>query len=116
MTRKQHEDLKQFEHYLLTAYKANYIRAISTSQLAKIQVIGSELGLAPITNINCNQCVYDYVKKLSTLYFEYVETEKEDPVKPEPKPIVITNEWKTRIQNKDTSEPEPKKTTKKTTK
>ena len=64
--------LKKYENYLYTAKNANYIRGLSSTQVAELEEIGKELDLS-FRNSHCPACVLKFMKQLATPYFEQKE-------------------------------------------
>lgn len=61
--------LRKYESYLTTATKADYIRALTNTQLEELIIIGEELGII-YKNNHCPKCALQFVKKLAVPYFE----------------------------------------------
>lgn len=61
--------LRKYEPYLITAYKANYIRALTNIQVEELIEIGNEVGIY-YKNNHCPKCALEFVKKLAVPYFE----------------------------------------------
>lgn len=66
--------LKPFEQYLGTAYRAQYVRGLTSKQLDELTLIAKELGITFKYN-GCSKCTYNFVKRLADLYYNY-ETSK----------------------------------------
>ena len=61
--------LRKYESYLITAHKANYIRALTNSQVEELIEIGNEVGIH-YKNNHCPKCALEFMKKLAVPYFE----------------------------------------------
>lgn len=61
--------LKKFEDYLTTAHQANYIRALTNSEVDKLIEIGNELGIY-YKNNHCGKCLLSFIKQLAIPYFK----------------------------------------------
>ena len=79
MNIEQYNKLKQYESYLNTAYKANYVRNMSSSNARELLSIYRELGYNDTINTNCSTCVFRMCKRLGELYFNYVATSPDSP-------------------------------------
>lgn len=64
------KSLTNYDTYLTTAHKADFIRALTTTQLNDLIAIGAELGIH-YKNNNCPKCVLEFIKKLAVPYFEH---------------------------------------------
>lgn len=64
--------LRKYEHYLYTAYKANYIRSLNIKQVDDLISAGAELGISYKHN-GCPKCLLDFIKKLAKPYYEQQE-------------------------------------------
>lgn len=56
--------------WLTSAYKANYIRALTMKQVEDLIEIGNELDIRFKYN-HCPKCLLDFVKKIAAKYFEH---------------------------------------------
>ncbi len=61
--------LRKFEINLLTAYKADFIRALTNKDLEELISIGEELDII-YKNNHCPKCTLNFIKKLAVPYFE----------------------------------------------
>lgn len=77
-----YKSLTKYDSYMLTAYKADFIRALSSHELDELIAIGAELGIYYRDN-HCPKCVLEFIKKLAVPYFEHQKslTEKKSEVK-----------------------------------
>lgn len=77
------EKLAKYESYLITAHKADYIRALTNAQVEELIQIGKEIGIN-YKNNHCPKCALEFVKKLAVYYFkpEKVEMKEEIILKP----------------------------------
>lgn len=64
------EVLEKYESYFNTAVKAQYIRGLTSKQVAELHTIYQELFKKKLNNLNCNSCVFNMVKDLGIYYFE----------------------------------------------
>lgn len=64
--------LKKYEHYLYTAYKADYIRGLTIKQVEDLIVAGNQLGINYKHN-GCPKCLLNFIKKLAKPFFEQQE-------------------------------------------
>lgn len=67
-----YKTLTKYDSYMLTAYKADFIRALTTPQLNELIAAGAELGIYYKDN-HCPKCVLEFIKKLAVPYFEHKE-------------------------------------------
>lgn len=75
MARKKREtnnvfvNLKKYEDYLRTAYKYNYVRGVTSTELDEMIELGKQLGIDYIRK-NCPRCNLEFIKRLGTIYYE----------------------------------------------
>jgi len=61
--------LGKYESYLTTAYKADYVRGLTSTQINELIEVGNTLGIKYKHN-GCPKCVLEFIKKLASPYFE----------------------------------------------
>lgn len=68
LTDEQFKTLQQYESYLGTAYKCNYVRTLPLRDAEILHQIYRELGFGS-SNIHCSKCVLQICKTLGKLYY-----------------------------------------------
>lgn len=78
LTKKQYEDLKPYEEKIIAAFKQNFVH-MSGSDFRNVEAIYKEInggkGLNP-SQMNCNTCRLNVLRKLGELYSRYGEEKK----------------------------------------
>lgn len=77
MTEEIFLKLKNYENFLSTAHKANYVRGLMRKDLDDLILIAKELGIE-YKRSSCSVCNLNFVKRLAALYYEYGEKERLD--------------------------------------
>lgn len=76
MKKELKDRLSKYEIHLKTAYKADFIRSLTSTELEGLIEIGKELGIIYKPN-SCPKCRLSFVKRLADLYYnDQVETKK----------------------------------------
>ena len=61
--------LRKYEKYLFTAYKGDYVRGMTRTEVDELSVIGGELGIV-YKHGGCPICLLKFIKKVAKPYFE----------------------------------------------
>ena len=61
--------LRKYEKYLYTAYKADYIRSLTTKEVDDLIAIGNELGIS-YNHRGCPVCLLKFIKQVAKPYYE----------------------------------------------
>lgn len=96
-----YDKLVEYEHPLGTAYKANYVRALSSKALIDLDNLYQEMfnQKSRIRN-GCGHCVLQDLRVMGKEYFDYKEQlEKIEIPEIEPMPVDPTIEWKEQVEN-----------------
>ena len=83
MTQEIYQELLKYGKHLTNAYKGNYYRGITTTELIELDKIYQQLfnQKSKLTN-SCSHCVLSELKRLGKALYDYVpETEVETPIK-----------------------------------
>lgn len=75
MTKELYNKLKEYEHYLFTASKLNYIRSLTKRQVDELFEIGAAIG-EHLSSKTCPSCILYFCKRLATHYFAYKEEQE----------------------------------------
>lgn len=104
MTKEQYQILENYKIHLGTAFKANYYRGITSTELKELSSLYEEIFNEPskLTN-GCSHCILADLKRLGGEFFNYQSRIKEE--------LKSTTKTKTIENTKVTKQP-PKKTTK----
>lgn len=114
MRQETYNKLKEYENYLFTASKLNYIRSLTKRQVDELYEIGKELG-EHLSSKSCPSCLLNYCKRLATHYYTYQEQQEKSLIID---PNFVTTETII-VEEKKVAESEqevPNKPKKKTTK
>lgn len=115
MRQETYNKLKEYENYLFTASKLNYIRSLTKRQVDELFEIGKELG-EHLSSKTCPSCLLNYCKRLATHYFPYKEEQEKsliiDVNNVTTETIIVSSEKVAEKPNKPQNKPK-KKTTKK---
>ena len=96
-----YDKLVEYEHPLGTAYKANYVRALSSKALIDLDNLYQEMyhQSSRIRN-GCGHCVLQDLRVMGKEYFDYKEQlEKIEIPEIKPMPVDPTIEWKEQVEN-----------------
>lgn len=87
LTQEQYEALKPYEKHLISAYKNNFVHVPGTEfeQIAKIY--GQVFTPLTKSQMGCNTCRLNSLRKLGELYTKYGETEKKQSKRGRPKKL-----------------------------
>lgn len=114
MRQETYNKLKEYENYLFTASKLNYIRSLTKRQVDELYEIGRNLGEA-LSSKTCPSCILNFCKRLAKHYYEYQEQQEKSLIID---PNFVTTETII-VEDKKVAENEeevPNKPKKKTTK
>lgn len=86
LKKEQYEKLKDYEKHLLSAYKNSFVH-ITAADFQKVAEIYAEVFGETLrkSQMNCNTCRLNALRKLGELYSNYTETEKRKEEKKERK-------------------------------
>lgn len=115
MRQETYNKLKEYENYLFTASKLNYIRSLTKRQVDELFEIGKALG-EHLSSKTCPSCLLNFCKRLATHYFPYKE-EQEKSLIIDPNFVttetIIVEEKKVAESEQEVPNKPKKKTTKK---
>lgn len=82
LTKELYEKLKPYEKEIKAAYKNSFVH-MSGSEFLKVADIYAEINGYPLTKsqMNCNTCRLNTLRKLGELYCNYTEKKKEEEKK-----------------------------------
>lgn len=84
LKKEQYEKLKQYEKHLLAAYKNSFVHIGANDFMAVAGIYAEVFGESlRKSQMNCNTCRLNTLKKLGELYANYTESEKKKEAKKE---------------------------------
>lgn len=80
LTKETYEKLKAYEKHLRAAYKNSYVR-MTAAEFAKVAEIYTEVTGITLrkSQMGCNTCRLNTLRKLGEMYEAYEESHKEEP-------------------------------------